>query len=102
MPHRAIVRPIGSKAQAHRGAIEITRPFHGRRAAIAAQLVATLALIVAIAIAAVAVSMEIAEAGVLNSVHEAGSGIAFAALLALVVFGLGGLMAFVTTAPVRR
>ena len=43
---------------------------HGRRSAIAAQLVATLALIVAIAIAAVAVSMEIAEAGVLNSVRE--------------------------------
>ena len=76
--------------------------FHGRRSAIFAQLVATLALIVAIVIAAVAVSMEIAEAGVLNSVHEAGSGIAFAALLALVVFGLGGLMALVTTAPVRR
>ncbi|MGZ8309506.1 MAG: hypothetical protein ACXWU0_06820 [Rhodoplanes sp.] len=59
-------------------------------------------MIVAIAIAAVAVSMEIAEAGVLTSVHQAGSGMAFAALLALVAFGLGGLMALVTVAPARR
>jgi hypothetical protein len=74
--------------------------FHGRRSAVFAQLVATLALIVAIAIAAVAVSMTIAEAEALTSVHEAGSGMAFAAFLAVVVVGMGGLMALVT-APAR-
>ena len=76
--------------------------FHRYRSAVVAQLVATLALIVATAIAMVAVTMEIAEAGVLNSVHEVGSGMAFAAFLALVAFGLGGLMALVTAAPARR
>jgi hypothetical protein len=76
--------------------------FHARRSEIFAHLLATLALIVAIAIAAVAVSMEIAEAGVLTSVHEAGGGMAFAAFLALVMIGMGGVMALVATAPVRR
>jgi hypothetical protein len=74
--------------------------FHRRRSAVFAQLVATLALIVAIAIAAVAVTMEIAEAGVLKSAHDAGGGVAFAAFLALVMVGMGGLMALVAAAPV--
>ena len=71
--------------------------FHRVRAAVLAQLVATLALIVAIAISAVAVTMEIAEAGVL-SVHETGGGVAFAAVLALAVIAVGGLMAFFASA----
>ena len=76
--------------------------FHRHRSAVFAQLVATLALIVAIAIAAVAVTIEIAEAGVLKSAHDAGSNFpfAFAAFLALVMVGMGGLMALVAAAPV--
>lgn len=72
--------------------------FHRIRSAVLAQLVATLALIVAIAISAVAVTMEIAEAGVL-AVHEAGGGVAFAVFLALAVIAIGGLMAFFAGAP---
>ena len=72
--------------------------FHRVRAAVLAQLVATLALIVAIAISAVTVTMEIAEAGVLT-VHETGGGVACAAFLALaVIAGVGGQPAYVLVA----
>lgn len=70
----------------------ITR-FHCYRSAVIAQLVATLALIVATAIAVTAVTMEIAEAGELQSVHDTGSGFAFAARLVLAMVYAGGLVA---------
>lgn len=78
-----------------------TARFHWYRSAVVAQLVATLALIVATAIAVTAVTMEIAEAGVLNSVHDADGGVAFAALLALAMACASGVVALLPAAPAR-
>lgn len=79
----------------------ITR-FHRHRSAVIAQLVATLALIVATAIAVTAVTMEIAEAGVLQSVHDTDGGVAFAARLALAMVCAGGLVALFPIERARR
>lgn len=78
----------------------ITR-FHRYRSAVVAQLVATLALIVATAIAVTAVTMEIAEAGVLNSAHDAAGGVAFVALLALAMACASGVVALLPAGSAR-
>jgi hypothetical protein len=75
-----------------------TTRLHRHRSAVVTQLVATLALIVATAIAMAAVTMEIAEAGVLNSAHDAGGGVAFAALLALAMACASGMVALLPSA----
>ncbi len=75
-----------------------TTRHHRHRSAVVAQLVATLALIVATAIAMAAVTMEIAEAGVLNSAHDAGGGVAFAALLVLAMACASGVVALMPSA----
>ena len=74
---------------------------HRYRSAVVAQLVATLALIVATAIAMAAVTMEIAEAGVLNSAHDVGGGVAFAALLALAMACASGVVALLPAVSAR-
>ena len=74
--------------------------FHRHRSAVFAQLVATLALVVAIAVVAAAVTMEIAEAGVLKSAPEGEGRFAFAAFAVFVTGALAGVMTLIAATPV--
>lgn len=96
--------PLGAHGEAagfaHPGRIA---RYQRRRSAAVAELIATLALILATAIAAIVVTIEIAEAGVLKSAGAAGGGVAFAALVGAALLGGAGFTAAVAAfVPARR